>query len=111
MRHVWLGAAVVPYLALAAVDAWMHERARRVPRVEQGLHAGLAITITVFLVAAFAGRTSMGWIALACFLCFLVADELGFHRGIDPRERRVHVASWAALVAFVLIWHLTLDRS
>ena len=45
MRNIWLGIALVPYFALAGVDFWMHERGRRVPRVEQWVHAGLALTM------------------------------------------------------------------
>jgi hypothetical protein len=109
MRLFWLSIGVVPYLSLAALDAWMHERARSVPRVEQWLHAGLAVTIASFFFAAFTARTAVALVALAAFLVFLFADELGFHRGIDTRERRVHVASWVALAGFVLVWRLAGD--
>src|SRR5687768_10718423 len=68
MRNLWLGLALVPYLALAGVDAWMHERGRRVSRVEQWLHAGLAITMAVFLTAVFAGRPAVAFAALGAFL-------------------------------------------
>jgi hypothetical protein len=104
-----LSLALAPYLTLALVDAWMHDRARRVPRVEQGLHAGLALAITAFLIAAFANLRITAVLALAAFLALLVCDELGFHRGISSRERRVHVASWLALVGFIVVWYLLGD--
>ena len=56
MRNVWLGLMLLPYLAAAGVDAWMHERGRRVPRVEQLLHAALAVAMTVFLACVFTGH-------------------------------------------------------
>ena len=104
MRNVWLGLALLPYLAAAGVDAWMHERDRRVPRVEQLLHAALAITITVFLAAVFSAHAIAALIALAAFLAFLAWDELGFHQGIARVERRVHAISWILLAGFVAAW-------
>ena len=104
MRNLWLGLALVPYLAAAGVDAWMHERGRRVPRLEQWLHAGLAIGTAAFLVAVFAGRTTVAFAALGAFLALLAWDELGFHGAIARNERRVHAVSWVALAGFVAAW-------
>lgn len=106
MRNVWLGLALLPYLAAAGVDAWMHERGRRVPRVEQFVHAGLAATMAVFLTAVFAARPPFAFGALAAFLALLAWDELAFHRSIASRERRIHVVSWGALAIFVAAWGL-----
>ena len=104
MRNVWLGLALLPYLAVGGVDAWMHERGRRVPRVEQFAHAGLAVTMVVFLTAVFAARPPVALGALAAFLAFLAWDEIAFHGSIARTERRVHAVSWAALAAFVVVW-------
>ena len=104
MRNIWLGLALLPYLAAAGVDAWMHERGRRVPRVEQFVHAGLAAAMVVFLTAVFAARPLFAFAALAAFLALLVWDEAGYHRMIAARERRVHAISWAALAFFVIAW-------
>jgi len=104
MRNVWLGLALLPYLAVAGVDAWMHERGRRVPRLEQWLHAGLAVGMTIFLAAVFAGRPPVALAALGAFLVLLVWDELGFHGAIARNERRIHAISWAALAFFVAVW-------
>jgi hypothetical protein len=104
MRNIWLGLALLPYLAAAAVDAWMHERGRRVPRVEQFVHAGLAAAMVVFLTAVFAARPLFATGALAAFLALVVWDEAGFHGSIGARERSVHAVSWAALAAFVAAW-------
>ena len=106
MRNLWLGLALVPYLALAGVDAWMHERGRKVPRLEQWLHAGLAIAMAAFLVAVFAARPTPAFAALGAFLALLLWDELGFHGAIARNERRVHAISWAALAVFVAVWWL-----
>jgi hypothetical protein len=104
MRNVWLGLALVPYLAAAGVDAWMHERGRRVPRVEQWLHAGLACAMAVFLGAVFAAMPTVALGALGAFVALLVWDEVGFHRSIASSERRVHATSWFALAAFIAVW-------
>ena len=104
MRNLWLGLALVPYLAAAGVDAWMHERGRRVPRVEQWVHAGLAVGMTVFLAAVFSGRPAVTVGALAAFLGLLAWDEIAFHKTIARAERRVHSLSWVALAGFVAAW-------
>ena len=106
MRNIWLGIALVPYVALAGVDFWMHERGRRVPRVEQWVHAGLALTMATFLMAVFTGRSLAALAALAVFLALLAWDELSFHKAIAASERRVHAMSWVALAGFVAAWWL-----
>jgi hypothetical protein len=37
-RIIWLGLGAIPYLGLVALDAWMHERARKVPALERIIH-------------------------------------------------------------------------
>ena len=120
MRNAWLGLALLPYLAAAGGDAWMHERGRRVPRPEQWVHAGLAAAMAVFLgavfaavplvaicaLAAFAAAMPVALGALAAFIALVAWDETAFHRTIGPAERRVHMFSWAALAAFVAAWLL-----
>ena len=104
MRTIWLGLALLPYLGLAAADAWVHERGRRVPRVEAAIHGVLAVALAAFLYLAFTGSTAAASAALGCFVVALAADELRFHRGIARHERRLHVASWVALALFVAAW-------
>jgi len=104
MRNVWLGVALVPYLAAAGADAWMHERGRRVPRLEQWAHAGLAAGMAAFLAAVFAGRPAVAMGALAVFAALVAWDELSFHKAIAAAERRVHLFSWIALAGFVAAW-------
>ena len=41
-RFASLGIGLLPYLGVAGIDTWMHERARKVPRIEQLLHVVLA---------------------------------------------------------------------
>ena len=43
VTRLYLLAALAPYLALVSIDAWMHEKARRVPRLEKLLHASAAL--------------------------------------------------------------------
>lgn len=104
MRTLLLGIAIAPYLLIAAVDAWMHEAGRRVPRMEQALHAALALAMAVFLPAVFLGMTSIAVLALLAFGVLLAWDELGYHAMIARSERRIHIASWIALAAFIVTW-------
>jgi hypothetical protein len=104
LRSVWLGVALLPYLALAGFDAWLHEKSRRVPRIEQLLHAGAALSLIAFIAAAFAAVPLVAASAFVLFLGCAGFDEFGFHRPLPARERRVHFASYAALGLFVLVW-------
>jgi hypothetical protein len=104
LRSIWLSVALLPYLALAGFDAWLHEKSRHVPRVEQALHAGAAISLFAFIAAAFASAPVVAAIALAAFLGCAGVDEFGFHAPLPARERRVHFASYVALALFVLVW-------
>jgi len=106
MRALWLALALLPYAALALYDGWLHERARRVPRVEQWLHAGAACSLLVFVGAVFRAQTVLALIAFGLFAPIATADEIGFHAALAWRERRVHFASYAALGLFLLTWWL-----
>lgn len=105
-RVMLLGAALAPYLALVSVDAWMHERARRVPRAEQLFHLAAALLFGGFLVAVFL-ESALALPALAGFVTCAAVDEFGFHRQLSAAERRVHFVSYAALTLFVVAWRLT----
>ncbi len=106
-RMLALGIGLVPYLGAAGVDAWMHERARKVPLVEQLFHAALAIAFTAFAIFVFLRRDVPALAWLAAFVVCLVFDELGYHRGLAANERRVHIISWAALLFFIGVWFWT----
>jgi len=108
-RNLILAMAYAPYLGCAAWDGWLHERARRVPRIEQALHAGLAVAMIVFVWAVFTARASTALVALGTFVVMHLWDAFGYHAGIAPRERRVHAYANVALIAFVAVW-LLLDR-
>jgi hypothetical protein len=99
-----LGAALTPYLALVAVDAWMHEAARQVPRVERWLHYSAGALFLGFLVALFRDATALAIALFGVFAVLTVWDEAGFHRSLDVRERRVHFAAYAALALFIGAW-------
>ena len=103
-RILALGIGLLPYLGTAGIDAWMHERARKVPLLERAFHAALAVTFTLFAICAFLGRNVPALMWLVAFLLCLVFDEVGYHRGLAASERRVHVISWLALLLFVGIW-------
>jgi hypothetical protein len=98
----FVGASFLPYLALALYDGWMHEKARRVPMVEQGLHAVLALSIIALVTGMVLDAQRVAWAALAVFVLAALADEFGFHGALSRRERGVHFAAWAALALFVI---------
>ena len=110
-RMMLLGAALTPYLALVGVDAWMHERARSVPRIEQALHYAAAILFVTFLVAVFRDSIRLAGVLLLVFVACTAWDEIGYHGTVDVRERRVHFAAIAALVFFLVAWSLTMDMT
>jgi hypothetical protein len=103
-RIAWLAVGVIPYLGLVVVDAWMHERARKVPTVERITHYLSAIALIGFLAGAFWPHPLLATVSLAVFIPLIAFDELGFHRGISASERRVHFAAYASLAVFVAIW-------
>jgi hypothetical protein len=103
-RMALLAAALVPYAALAGVDAWMHERERRVPRLEQVLHAVAALLFVGFIVAVFKAATNTALVLFAAFAVCAACDEFGFHRQLAARERWIHFAAYSALVVFVGAW-------
>jgi hypothetical protein len=105
-RIVLLGTALTPYIALAGVDAWMHERERQVPRLEQVLHAAAALLFVGFVAAVFSGSMIVAPVLLAGFAICATCDELGFHRQLAKSERRIHFAAYAALALFVGAWRL-----
>lgn len=96
-----LFATLLPYLALAAWDGWLHEKARRVPRVEQALHGAIALGVIGVCVGVFADRPALVWPALALFTLAGAADEFGYHAPLPVRERRLHHAAYACFAGFV----------
>jgi hypothetical protein len=104
VRLLWLSLAFAPYAALAGYDGWLHEKARVVPRIEQTLHAGLAIALIAFVVLVMRAQTLPALIAFGLFTTILLFDELGFHAPLARHERRIHWLADTALVGFVLFW-------
>ena len=104
MRLLVLSIALAPYLGFVAIDAWMHEKARRVPRVEQWLHAGIALAIGTFFVLAFSGADIAAGILLVLSLPLMAVDEIGFHGHLSKRERLVHLAEGLSLIVFITVW-------
>lgn len=104
MRLFLLALGFAPYAALAGYDGWLHEKARRVPRVEQALHAVLAVAMLAFVVLVIRAEIVAGLVVFAVFAVVLLIDELGFHAELDRRERRIHWSADAALLGFVCWW-------
>lgn len=92
---------LLPYLGLSAYDGWLHEKARRVPRVEQGLHAVLFVSAVSIIVGIFSARPWLAWPAIAIFAAAAGADEFGFHAPLEPRERRLHHIAYACFAGFL----------
>ena len=100
-------ASFSPYLALAAYDGWLHEKARRVPFAEQIFHAIAALSLPMLLWGLYAGRTRFAAVALAVFACAACVDELRFHKPLDRHERRLHFCAYAFFGFFVAVsWRL-----
>lgn len=91
----------VPYLALASYDGWLHEKARRVPKPEQALHALLFISVLVLMLGLFRQQAPLFWAALAVFTLAGCADEFGFHGQLHARERRLHHWAYASFAGFL----------
>jgi len=99
-----LGVAIVPYLVLVSIDAWMHEAERKVPRVERWLHYCAGALFLGFLVALFRDMTGPALVLFGAFALLTVWDEVVFHGLLAARERRVHFAAYAALALFLGAW-------
>ena len=96
-------ASLVPYLVLSGWDGWLHEKARRVPRVEQALHATLFVAAAALIFGVFTARPWFAVPGLALFAPAAFADEFGFHGGLDRRERRLHHVAYACFAGFVAL--------
>jgi hypothetical protein len=104
-RVLLLAAALAPYLALVLVDAWMHEKARTVPKVEQIFHGAAALLFGGFVASVFL-RSDWAIVLLLAYVFCAGVDEIGFHRQLSAPERRVHFVSYAALALFIVAWRL-----
>jgi hypothetical protein len=103
-RLITLGLAFAPYASLAALDGWWHEKGRVVPKVEQGLHAALALLLIAFVTLVARAQATAALATFAVFVAVLLADEFGFHAAIARRERVLHWCADACLAGFVLFW-------
>ena len=111
VRFVWLTLGLAPYLALIGVDAWIHERARKVPGVERGIHYTSAVVLIGFLAGVFTGRSTLAASCLAIFVPLLAWDALVYHRTLERTERRVHLAAYLAFALFVVVWRWTVTQA
>ena len=97
---------MLPYLALVGYDATLHPR-RRVPDRERNLHVLAGIAITAFLVSTLVGQHDVALGGLALAIPAMLADEVGFHRHLGKRERRIHLTAFIALLGYVGVWAWT----
>jgi hypothetical protein len=96
-------ASLLPYLALAGYDGWLHEKARKVPRAEQALHAAIALSLVALCAGLFLDFARWVLPALAAFVLAAAVDELGFHAPLERRERRLHHAAYACFALFAAV--------
>jgi hypothetical protein len=103
----WIFASFCPYLAVAAYDGWLHEKARRVPFAEQCFHATIALSLPVLLWALYAQRPRLALAALGVFSVAAFVDEFRFHGPLAWRERRLHFIGYACFACFAVVaWRL-----
>lgn len=93
----------LPYLSLAAYDGWLHEKARKVPMLEQCFHATLAISLAAFVWSLFSNHRQYAVPALCVFTVAALIDELGFHGQLERRERKLHHLAYACFAMFVAV--------
>jgi hypothetical protein len=98
-----LFASLLPYLALSAYDGWLHEKARKVPRAEQALHATLFVSAAALIFGVFTARPWFALVGLVGFAPAACADEFGFHGMLERRERRLHHVAYACFAGFVAV--------
>ena len=67
----------------------------------------MAFTIGGFLIGAWLELTTIALVCLALSIPLMVADEVGFHRGLQRRERLVHLGEGLALTGFIVVWVVT----
>ena len=91
----------LPYLGLAAYDGWLHEKARKVPMLEQCFHATLAISLTLLVWSLFSSHRQYAIPALCFFTVAALVDELGFHGQLERHERKLHHIAYACFALFV----------
>ena len=102
-QKILLAASLLPDLVLALYDGWLHEKARRVPRIEQVLHGALFLMGIAFVAGVFTGRMLLAVPALAMFAVAAIVDEWGFHGSLAMRERRLHHLAYACFAGFVMV--------
>jgi len=91
----------LPYMSLAAYDGWLHEKSRKVPMLEQCFHALVAIALIVLVWSLFSHHPAFAIPALCIFAIAALVDEIGFHKMLENRERRLHHMAYACFAIFV----------
>jgi hypothetical protein len=102
-QKIVLFISFLPYLSLAAYDGWLHEKARKVPKVEQGFHALLALSLVALLWSLFSSQSEFALISLGVFATAAIVDELGFHQQLARHERRLHHLAYGCFSLFIVV--------
>ena len=92
---------MLPYLCLAIQDSWLHERARRVPIVEQMFHGTLFLSLLALITGLFLDHPRFVLPAVTVFGLAALGDEVGFHGTLARRERRLHFAAYSCYAGFI----------
>ena len=93
----------LPYTTVALYDAWLHERARRVPLPEQTVHAAAFLAIVLLFSGLLFARPGLIFAGVSAFAALSAVDEVGFHRGLPRRERLLHFLAYACFAGFAFV--------
>ncbi|WP_170113098.1 hypothetical protein [Ahniella affigens] len=96
-----LWAAFCPYLALALYDGWLHEKARRVPKLEQLSHGLIFVSVIALWTGLYHQHTLLTRGALAVFTVTAFIDEWVYHGPLHGHERRLHFIAYTCFAGFV----------
>lgn len=98
-----IAAALVPFLAYAARDQLLHLRIRKVPLLENVIHAVLAVLLTGVIGEAFTFDSRGVIFGAIAFVATGALDEFVYHRGIPEQESDVHAKEHFALLGFIVV--------
>jgi hypothetical protein len=102
-NKILLFIAFLPYLAIAGYDGWLHEKARKVPLIEQASHAVMGLCVALLIWSVFFDHTAWTVPTLAVFALTACIDELGFHGKLHPREKHLHYYGYACFAVFAAL--------
>ena len=98
-----IAAALAPFLFFAVRDQVLHLTIRRVPVLENVIHAALAILLTFVIARSFQFDTRGVIFGAIAFVVTGALDEYIYHRRIPEQESDVHAKEHFALLGFIVV--------